>query len=165
MLIYLIGLPGVGKSTIGKKLANQLGIKFLDIDTEIERKLGLTITQIFENRGENFFRDIEKEELQNTFILKNYVIATGGGTPCFFNNLTEMKKHGKTFYLNASPEFILSRIKNNEKRPLLMGDDKLNRLKKLYQERKETYQNADFSLSVEKSKNIIHEITVLSKIN
>lgn len=119
--IYLIGMMGVGKTTKGKKIAQLLGYLFIDLDREIEKHLNKNITQIFEEDGEEFFRKTESEVLQS---IKNnrVVIATGGGTPCYFNNMQFIKNNGISIYLKAKPGLIFQRIyQKPDKRPLLKG--------------------------------------------
>ena len=119
--IFLIGFMGSGKTTIGKKLANKLTIPFFDIDEEVINDEGKDISTIFELDGEDYFREKEHEKLAQ-LINENeaFVISTGGGTPCFKNNMDLMNTNGTTFYLKYSPEFLASRLKNAlHKRPLL----------------------------------------------
>ncbi|MCW9041229.1 MAG: shikimate kinase, partial [Flavobacteriales bacterium] len=121
--IFLIGFMGSGKTTIGKKLANKLTIPFFDIDEEVVNDEGKDIPAIFENNGENYFRQKEHEKLTQ-LINKNeaFVISTGGGTPCFNNNMELMNANGTTIYLKYTPEFLVSRLKNSiHKRPLLQN--------------------------------------------
>ncbi|MEI6594684.1 MAG: shikimate kinase [Bacteroidota bacterium] len=119
--IYLIGMMGVGKTTKGKKIAQLLGYLFIDLDREIEKHLNKNITQIFEEDGEEFFRKTESEVLQS--IKNNHVvIATGGGAPCYFNNMQYIKNNGISIYLKAKPGLIFQRISQKpDKRPLLKG--------------------------------------------
>lgn len=128
MLVYLIGYMGCGKTTAGKKLAKKLGYKFIDVDNLIEEAQGITIAEIFETQGEDAFRKIEQEMLATTFELENVIVATGGGAPCFYNNMDAMNENGLTIYIEMSPKALLSRLKGNiEERPLLKGksDDEL----------------------------------------
>jgi len=122
MLIYLIGYMGSGKTTAGKKLASRLGYNFIDLDDAIEKEQNLTISEIFKNNGQAEFRIIEKEALKKTFGYTNTIVSTGGGTPCFFNNMDEMNKHGKTIYIELTPKALVSRlIGAKNKRPLISG--------------------------------------------
>lgn len=147
MLIYLIGLPGVGKTTIGKQLSKKLNFSFFDLDTEIEKSVGVSIPQIFEINGESHFREIEKQELHKTLNLQNTIIATGGGTPCFFNNMDVMNKAGKTIYLESEPSIILDKLSKNDinNRPIF---NDINDLNFLYMKRKVFYEKAHESLLV-----------------
>ncbi len=121
--IFLIGFMGSGKTTIGKKLANKLNIPFFDVDEEVVNDEGKDIPAIFESNGENYFRQKEHKKLTQ-LINENeaFVISTGGGTPCFNNNMELMNANGTTFYLKYTPEFLVSRLKNGiYKRPLLQN--------------------------------------------
>lgn len=120
--IYLVGMMGVGKSTLGKQLANALGYSFLDTDKQIAFIEGRSIQQIFDAEGESYFREAEQHILHQTATEVNTVVATGGGTPCFFNNMEWINLHGKSLYLEANTAFIISRVGHNtHKRPLLKG--------------------------------------------
>lgn len=128
MLIFLIGYMGSGKTTAGKKLAQALGYEFVDVDDLIELKEGKTIAQLFDAEGEDCFREIEKQVLQATFNKNNAVISTGGGAPCFFDNMEQMNKHGKTIYIELEPRVLAERLKNEKnERPLIKNktDEKL----------------------------------------
>jgi shikimate kinase len=111
MKVYLIGMPGAGKSTLGRELATILNYAFFDLDAEIEKVASLTIPQIFKVNGEAFFRELESKILKTlSFSAEKAVIATGGGTPCFYNNLEFMNAHGLTIYLMASPDTLANRL-------------------------------------------------------
>jgi shikimate kinase len=127
MHVYLIGMPGAGKSTLGPLLAAQLDRKFLDLDAAIEEASGQTIPQIFTEKGEPYFRELEAETLKTvSFSSQKLVIATGGGTPCFHDNLAFMHAHGLTIYLKTPPEMLAERLLKTdlENRPLLKGESK-----------------------------------------
>lgn len=115
-MIFLIGYMGSGKSTTGKKLSTLLNIPFIDLDNAIEENLRLTIPTIFNQFGEAFFRTKEAEILRSTSIYKHAIISTGGGTPCFHNNMQWMNDHGITIYLEMPPKALYSRLKNAKKR-------------------------------------------------
>ena len=111
MHVYLIGMPGAGKSTVGKVLAEKLGRTFVDLDAAIANMAGFTISEIFEKSGENYFRKIESEALKTVSSLgEKLVIATGGGTPCFHDNLAFMKIKGHVLYLKTTPEILAERL-------------------------------------------------------
>ena len=118
-VVFLIGFMGAGKSTIGKKLAEKLNYDFLDSDLAIENQQGMTVNSIFSGKGESFFRELESLFIEGLKEKKNMIIATGGGLPCFNNNMDKMKEIGLVIYLKASPQIIFNRILNNESRPLL----------------------------------------------
>lgn len=123
--IFLVGMPGSGKSTLGKDLAAQLELHFVDLDDEIEKVNGNTVREIFARRGEEAFRKLEQNEFERSIgKLSSFVMATGGGTPCFFDNLAIMKSSGLVMFLNISPKILAKRLlagKGIEKRPLLKG--------------------------------------------
>ena len=123
MLIYLIGLPGSGKSTLGRILAHKLNFAYFDMDEEICSKEQKSIEDIFAVKGENYFRELEHSILQKTFKLKNTIVSTGGGAPCFFDNMDQMKKHGLTLYIKPSIDELTNRLlgQGRENRPLLKG--------------------------------------------
>jgi shikimate kinase len=121
MKIFLLGLPGSGKTTIGKALAEALAIPFVDLDVEIEREEGMTIREIFEKKSEHYFRQAESRNLARFCELNgDCVVATGGGAPCFFNNLECINRSGKSIFLDVPPGVIAERMKDTliSKRPL-----------------------------------------------
>ncbi len=118
--IYLVGFMGCGKSYMGKTLAQSLGWEFLDMDDFLEANEGMTISQIFAEGGESLFRELEKNYLRATFDFENTVIATGGGAPCFFDNMDWMNANGTTIYLDAPIAILVDRLKKETAhRPLL----------------------------------------------
>ncbi len=125
MRIYLIGMPGSGKSTLGKQLAKRLGYQFVDLDELIVQVAGHPITEIFARQGEDGFRRLERDILKQTATLENTVIATGGGTPCFFDNAAWMNRHGKAVFIHTPLPVIAERIyrtsAEKQKRPLFAG--------------------------------------------
>ena len=128
MRIFLTGYMGSGKSTLGKRLANKLGITFIDLDEYFEQKFRTSITLFFERFGEDSFRKLEHEVLKEViYKYIDVVISTGGGTPCFFNNLELMNEQGVTVYLKLPPAVLASRLSNSPfryRRPKLKGLDK-----------------------------------------
>ncbi len=124
MKIYIIGFMGSGKSTYGKELAEALGYAFTDLDTDIEKKAGATIPVIFKDKGEDAFRLMEQNALLETKILEDTVIATGGGAPCFFENMEWMNENGLTIYLKLFENELKARIEPvMAERPMLNGID------------------------------------------
>jgi len=120
MRIFLIGFMGCGKTTLGKKLAKHLNYTFIDLDSYIEKTTNKTITEIFENKGEKKFRIVEKENLMEVCKKDNLVIATGGGTPCFFDNMQKILDNGKAIYLKMEIEDLLERLETEKsQRPLI----------------------------------------------
>jgi len=123
--IFLIGFMGSGKSTIGRKLASNLKWSFVDLDEKIEAMEGLNIPAIFSQKGEPFFREIESKALRDLQSEKRLVISTGGGTPCFANNMEFMLESGLTIYLKMTPTSLKRRlVRSTEGRPLLKDIDK-----------------------------------------
>lgn len=113
---------GAGKSTLGKKLAAKMGFDFQETDAEVEKVAGMTIKEIFAQYGETHFRKTEQTVLKELFQKENIVISTGGGTPCFFNNMDLMNEQGLTIYLMLSSKALVNRLKNaKNERPLLKG--------------------------------------------
>jgi shikimate kinase len=148
MKIFLTGMPGCGKTTLGRELAHFLGIPFYDLDALIAAHHLMTIPQIFEQGGETLFRSYEREQLEK-FLKENnrFILATGGGTPCFFDNMDLMNRSGNTVFLNPSLETIASRIEKDgfRGRPLFEGlhtSALMAKLETMYQHRKEWYQKA-----------------------
>ncbi|MFC2123299.1 shikimate kinase [Bacteroidota bacterium] len=122
MRFYLVGMPGCGKSTFGKRLSSITGYNLIDLDMEIIRYTGKSIDKIFTEDGEDYFREIETSLLKKLSISKeNFIMATGGGVPCFFDNMEFMNNHGITLYIKTSPEDLEERLsqKGLQKRPLL----------------------------------------------
>jgi shikimate kinase len=124
MLIFLIGFMGSGKSFVGKRLAERMNYQFIDMDAYILEKENMTdIPVLFQTHGEAYFRAKEKEYLKDFFTLQNTIIATGGGTPCHFDNMEQICQYGLSIYLYVHPDFLVRRLENeSEKRPLLEGE-------------------------------------------
>ena len=141
--LVLTGMMGVGKSTVGGKLAKKLKLKFVDIDQIIESKEKATINEIFKNKGENYFRKTEKkislEELKNS----NTVIALGGGAFMEKSIRNGAKNLSISFWLDVSLQSLLIRLKNVKKRPLLNKDNLEKKMNKIYSERKKIYNKSD----------------------
>lgn len=108
--VFLIGYMGVGKTTIGKLLSKELDVEFIDLDKYIENRYRKTIQEIFAEKGETKFRIIEREMLREVATFQDVLISTGGGTPCFFNNMEVMNQHGVTVYIKASVNQLVSRL-------------------------------------------------------
>jgi shikimate kinase len=124
MKIYIIGFMGSGKSTYGKQLADAMGYSFKDLDSEIEKKEGISISEIFETKGETAFREAEHKALLETEKEDNTIIATGGGAPCFQDQMEWMNAHGVTIYLKLLESALKNRLEPEMKdRPLLKNLD------------------------------------------
>ena len=142
--IFLIGLPGAGKTTLGQRIANKLGITFYDLDFKISQVEESSIAEIFEQKGEEHFRGLEKKYLEEIIEEnQNFVLSTGGGTPCFFDNMKTMNLNGVTVYINTPIEVIEERLKNDTTRPLMK---KLS-LSELKSKREEWYNQAQHTIS------------------
>lgn len=146
---------GCGKSYIGRKLAPAMNFEYLDMDKAIEEQENKSVKQIFEDSGESYFRNLENKFLLELNSENNIIISTGGGVPCFYNNMQLMNDKGITIYLNRDKELVLSRLKKGiAKRPLLQGlseeqlaefyDNKLEERKKYYEQAKIFAHNADY---------------------
>ncbi len=157
-IIYLTGFMGSGKSTIGPILANTLGWDFFDLDDVIEKKESTSISKIFEEKCEEYFRKIESENLTELSSKINVVIALGGGAIISADNRDVLKKTGKTVYLRVTPESVFYRLRHKQDRPVLMKNgtfgsgrnEFINKIKKLFEERKEFYEQADFIVDADK---------------
>lgn len=120
MNIFIIGFMGSGKTHWGRIWAAKEKLSFFDLDSEVEHAFKMSVSAIFEEKGEEKFRELERYHLRKFASKRNFILATGGGTPCFDENLKWMKLHGTVFYLKAEPEFILEKVLNEvEKRPLM----------------------------------------------
>lgn len=138
--LFLVGLPGAGKSTLGRALARRLGKTFVDADTELERKLGVTISTIFEIEGEAGFRDREESVLAELTAQVNIVLATGGGAVIRPANRERLMANGTVIYLHAHPATLRERTRRSRHRPLLNAPDPLARLVELYGARDALYR-------------------------
>lgn len=120
---FLIGFMASGKTTVGKMVAHRTGYRFIDLDELIESAEGKSVSQIFAEQGEEYFRKLEKQYLQEVMQNENTIIATGGGVPCFFDNMDCMNGQGTTIYLKFAPEQLKARLElsSQNKRPLVAG--------------------------------------------
>jgi shikimate kinase len=154
MKIFLTGLMGVGKTTIGKKLAACLQLPFIDLDRYIEQQKNMSVADLFAYFGENYFRQAEQACLQQIIQQESFVLACGGGTPCFYENMALMNANGVTIFLDASPAFIASRVKQSKtQRPLFKNATDMTRLtivQTLFNKREQFYRKAKCTLNVEK---------------
>jgi shikimate kinase len=140
--IALVGLPGGGKSTVGRQLARRLGCPFVDTDTLIEKKIGTSIKAYFESSGEAVFRELESEALREACAHHRGVLATGGGAVLRAENRRALKEHCTVVYLRSSPEELHRRLRHDTHRPLLQVADPLGRLRELYFQRDSLYRDA-----------------------
>lgn len=139
-MIALVGLPGSGKSTVGRQLARRLQLPFTDSDHEVERRIGCTIREFFEREGEPAFRDIEETVIADLTQGDAGVIATGGGAVLRPANRERLRQAGQVVYLRSTPEELFRRLRQDSQRPLLQVADPLDRLRTLYQERDPLYR-------------------------
>ncbi len=161
--LVLTGMMGVGKSTIGKKLAKKLKHKFVDVDKIIEEKENNTIKEIFKNKGENYFRKIEKKITLEVLKKDKLVIALGGGAFINTSIRREIKSSSTSFWLDLKIMSLLPRLKNIKKRPLLDEDDLEQSINKIYSERKKIYNESNFRIKCDSidEKEIINRIIKL----
>ena len=147
MKVFLVGYMGVGKTTVGKRLANALDLAFIDLDAYIEAAERRTISTIFEQEGESSFRGIERRSLREVAQMDKVLISCGGGTPCYYDNMRFMKEQGVTVYLEMDPLSIVYRLSHaKEERPLVarLGPEELmSFVKQHLSERAEYYEEAD----------------------
>lgn len=154
MKIFLIGFMGSGKTHWGRLLSQKLGIPFFDLDEQVTGHAGKSIPEIFEKEGEEHFRLMEKEVLHIiTESHDSFVMACGGGSPCYFNNIDYMNQSGTTVWINTPPETLFDRLmKEKEKRPLIkaLSDEQLRSfIIKKFADRKIYYEQADIMMDEE----------------
>ncbi len=144
--LVLTGMMGVGKSTVGKNLAQKLSYNFVDIDRTIETREGSTINLIFKNKSESYFRKLENEISLEKLKKKNTVVSLGGGA--FLNKFIrrEVKNTSVSFWLDVDVSELIKRLKKNKKRPLLYNKNLNVTVNKIYLERKKTYSEADYRI-------------------
>jgi shikimate kinase len=139
--VYLVGLMGAGKTTVGRLLARRLKLRFYDSDHEIERRCGVKIPVIFEIEGEAGFRGREQQAIEELTALPGIVLATGGGAVVAEENRRRLAAGGTVIYLSARPEDLYERIRQDRNRPLLAGPDPLGRLRELHAQRDPLYRS------------------------
>lgn len=162
--IFLLGFMGCGKSTLGKKLANKLGFQFFDLDKCIEEKVQMSITDIFKTKGEEQFRKLESEELINILNSNdNYIVALGGGAPCFNENMDLINKSGTSIYLKYNEGILASRLINAKaERPLIANKTKeelIDFIAELLKEREQYYLKS--KLVIEGTNITVNQVTDL----
>ena len=139
--LFLVGLMGAGKTTLGRQVARRLHLPFLDADIELEHRLGVTIATIFEIEGEQAFRDREEALIDELTDRRNVVLATGGGAVTRENSRRALSERGTVVYLHATPATLYDRVRTARNRPMLKVDDPLARLSALYAERDPLYRS------------------------
>jgi shikimate kinase len=140
MLISLVGMPGGGKSTVGRHLARNLRLRFFDADVEIESRIGCPIRVFFEREGETRFRDVEQDVVADLLARSQAVVATGGGTVVREANRRALRKGSTVVYLRSTPEELFRRLRHDTHRPLLQVADPLRKLRDLHAERDPLYR-------------------------
>ena len=162
-VIYLIGFSASGKSTLGKLIAEKLNYHFIDLDEAITQQQGKSINALFDEFGEEGFRKIEQELLVNTIFLTETVIACGGGTPCYSDNMEFLLRNGTTIFLEVDEAILLERmIENTAERPLFKGKSKeeiASHINELLSARKAFYSRASYTI-----KNNGNELLAISSI-
>lgn len=148
--VYIIGMPGTGKTHFGRVLSQSLKLRFFDLDEMVEKSAGCNIRQLVQEKGEENFRHMEHEILISTLKLNNCVIACGGGTPLHHNNMEIMKSNGIVVWLNTDLSIIRRRIAQNiTRRPMFIGlseHELTGKLAALYEKRRKVYAKADVSI-------------------
>lgn len=169
--IILIGYMGAGKTTIGKVLARETGLQFFDLDWYIEDRFHAKIPQIFEDKGEDGFREIERRMLHELAEFEDVVISCGGGTPCFFDNIEYMNMQAETFYLKAEPHVLQAHLKMGKSvRPLIQGKspEELDAfIKESLAARELFYSKAKHTIEIdviERREQILHYAKMMKKI-
>lgn len=140
MTIALVGMPGSGKSTVGRQLARLLSREFIDSDAVLEQRLGLSIREWFARHGEDAFRDEEQAVIEELSQRDAMVLATGGGAVLRPSNRNALHSRCHVFYLRTSPDELFRRVRHDTQRPLLQVDDPLGRLRELFRERDPLYR-------------------------
>lgn len=152
--IFLIGYMGSGKTTLGKAFARAMQLQFIDLDWYIEERFHKTVQELFAERGENGFREIERNMLHEVGDFEDVLIAAGGGTPCFFDNMDYMNSVGDTVFLDVNPEVLFRRLKiAKAKRPLLADktdDELMNVITSALQKRMVFYLQAKYTFNAER---------------
>ena len=140
--IFLIGFMGAGKSTVAITLKKNYGMEYVEMDRQIEKDAGMTISEIFRQKGEKAFRRMETELIRTFSDRKNLVVSCGGGVPMNPENVKLMKSMGTVVYLSATPETIFERVRHKHHRPLLEGNMNIEYIRKLLEGRLPAYESA-----------------------
>jgi len=148
--IFLIGFMGSGKSTVAKTIRRLYGMQYLEMDKKIADEAGMSISEIFQEKGEEAFRKMETGLIRRLAGEKNMVVSCGGGVPMRAENVEEMRKQGTIVWLTASPETIFGRVRGRHHRPLLEGHMNLDYISSLMEERRPKYEKAaDIQISTD----------------
>lgn len=144
--IVIVGMPGAGKSTIGRKLAQKLGLNFFDSDAEIEKSASMTVAEIFAQHGEPAFRDVERKVIARLLLGEPCVLSTGGGAFMDESTRAHIRARGVSIWLKADLSILAERTGRNDHRPLLKNQDRLATLAELYNRRAPVFSTADLAL-------------------
>ena len=158
--LVLLGMMGVGKSTLGKIVAKRTGLKFIDTDTNIEKNCSMKISEIFEKKGERFFRTEERKEVLKSLKESNSVIALGGGAFIDKTIRDNILENAISIWLEVNLKDLNKRIKWNNKRPLLNNENNQKKIKKLYNERKNIYKLANYKINCDN----LNKVNIAKKI-
>ena len=167
--LALVGFMGVGKSTVGRILAEQLRFEFLDTDERIEREAGRSVRQIFAEHGEPVFRGMERRLVQSLAGRNHLIISTGGGLIVDPENLADLRQHAMVVCLWASPETIYERVRYQSHRPLLQTPDPLAKIREMLAQRESAYRQADVLVGVERrtareiAQHVVHQFNAMRK--
>ena len=152
--VFLVGYMGAGKTTVGKELAKLAGLSFIDLDFYIEGRYHKAVSQIFAERGEEAFREIERNMLHEVAEFEDVLISTGGGAPCFFDNMEYMNRVGTTVFLDVDPKVLFSRLRvAKQQRPILQGkkdDELLDFIVQALEKRAPFYRQANYIYCADK---------------
>ena len=145
--IFIVGMPGSGKSTMAKYLSSETSFKYLDLDEKIELKSKKSVSEIFEIDGEESFRVLEKDILDEIIQKEEkFILATGGGTPSYDDNMEKMNENGITIFLNTSAEILIERISRKNKRPLFNSTNVREKVSKIFDERIKFYKRSKHTI-------------------
>ena len=152
--IFIVGYMGVGKTTVGKHLSKRLDLEFIDLDVYIQNKYHATIPQLFDTKGEDGFRKLERVALMEVAQFENVIVSTGGGTPCFFDNMQLMNQAGKTVYIQCDPEELAERLLASKTvRPIIAGksrEELIPFIEEHLAEREPFYRQADIIVTTDR---------------
>ena len=144
---FIVGMPGSGKSTMARYLCSKTKFNYLDLDEEIEKKSQKSVTEIFRDEGQEYFRSLETKLLKEIINKeKIFILSTGGGTPCFNKNMELMKKNGITIFLNTSIDTLIERVSRKNKRPLFNSKNIKETINNMFNERIKYYNQSRFSV-------------------
>jgi shikimate kinase len=167
MKIFLIGMPGSGKSTLGRQIAEALLIPFVDLDHEIETREGKSVPEIFSEQGEDYFRQVESSLLiEWASSDKDFVMATGGGAPCFHRGIDIINQSGLSIYFDVPTDELVKRVEKKTNRPLLKTEDNealVSKINNLLRSRTQVYQRAHTTLHTPDLNSTLEVIRLKSK--